>query len=411
MPSLCLYFKVHQPYSLKPYHAAEIDKVHCYEDAIADKNNINKVADECYLPANKILLEAIKASGNHFKVAFSISGVTIELLQKYRPDVLDSFRELVDTGCADIIGETYYHSLSFLHSEKEFERQVLKHRESIENIFGIPPVVFRNTELIYNNQLAATIAALGFKGILCEGIDRLLQGRNENKLYAAPGIENDFSVLLRNMQLSDDIAFRFAEEGWDKHPLTAGKFAEWIFLHPADTQVINIFLDYETFGIHKPAVTGIFDFLKALPAAMLNNSEWKFSTPAEAVDEYYPTDIYDVEKTISWKDQEKESCVWCENMMQNNTLKKVYSLARLVMQSDDEHIKNTWGRLQAADYFYYMNDSACSGISRRYQNPFSSAQQVFQYYSRILTDFEISLIKKALGRNAAFQYSSVGLLY
>ena len=410
MPSVCLYFKVHQPYSLKRFSSKEVGLCNCYEDTASDEAAINNLADVCYLPANKIILSAIERSNGAFKINFSLSGVLLDLLEKYRPDVLDSFRDLIDTGCVEILAETYYHSLSFLYSKKEFSRQIEKHSAVVEQLFDVKPQVFRNTELIYNNQLAEHVATLGYKGILCEGIERLLQGKTANKIYSAPGIEN-FGLLLRNASLSDDISFRFDDASWDKHPLTADKFAEWIHTHPNDTDIINLFMDFETFGIHKKAGTGIFDFLEALPGEVLKYNNTNFTTASAALDSFTPHDIYDIPKTISWEDKTKECCVWCDNMMQNNTLKKIYSLEKMVHYANDAHLFEIWGRLQAADYFYYMAHKTCKGDHQHYENPFETPGKVFQYYTNIVTDFEISLIKKALEDKEFVSYSSVGTLY
>lgn len=407
MPALCVYFKVHQPYRLKKYSVEEISTSHCYENAAADEASINEIADTCYLPANDIILSAIKKHDKNFKVSFSISGTTIELLQRYRPDVIVSFKSLVETGCVEILAETYFHSLSSLHSKDEFKRQVQKHTRAIKNIFGYNPRVFRNTELIYNNSIAKQVADLGYAGILCEGVERLLCGRNINKLYAVPGLEN-FGLLLRNASLSDDIAFRFDDINWSEHPLTAEKFAEWMHAHPLDTEAINLFFDYETFGAHKKKDSGIFDFLEALPAAVLANDAFYFSTPGAVMENNIPSDVYDVQQTISWSDREKQCCVWCENMMQNNTLKKIYSLEKIVNESGDLRMRDVWGRLQAADYFYYMADKHDAG---KYINPFDSAEEVFGYYNNIVTDFEITLIQKELEKNKQQFYPHKGTLY
>jgi alpha-amylase len=392
MTSFCLYFKVHQPYRLKKYQLKDVDVNHCYEDAEADKAAIDFAADKCYLPANEIIYRSVKEHKGKFRISFSISGTTLELLQVYRPDVIDSFKRLVATGCVEILAETYYHSLSFLHSKKEFQRQIEKHSALVKEIFNTGPAVFRNTELIYNNDLARFISGLGFRGLLCEGVERILQGRTVNNLYAAPD-NGDFGLLLRNTALSDDIAFRFDDANWSEHPLTADKFANWLHAYPVNTDVINLFMDYETFGIHKKQESGIFDFLDALPAAVLANKNFQFSTPSAVLQEYYPTDIYSAAKTISWEDRSDVNCVWCENVMQNNTLKKIYSIENMVMNSNCSKVIDTWGRLQAADHFYYMREETTESDNSKYHNPFSSAKEAFQNYNNILIDFEISLIK------------------
>jgi len=398
MISVCLYFKVHQPYRLKKYQAKDIDVCHCYEDEAADRESINQLADNCCLPANTIIYEQMVRQKGKFKISFSISGIVLELFQQYRPDVIRSFKKLASTGCVEFLAETYYHSLSSLYSGAEFQRQVLKHAELIKNLFGLEPVVFKNTELIHNNRIASFIPGLGLKGILCEGVERILKGRSRNQLYTIPGQE-ETALLLRNVTLSDDIAFRFGDPNWSEHPLNADKFAEWLHQHqPDNTEVINLFVDYETFGVYKPAASGIFDFLESLPAAVLIQEGFRFSTPLEVLDSHYPKDLYDVPQTISWEDQSNASCVWCENVMQNNTLKKIYSIQNLVLQSSDERDADIWGRLQSADYFYYMAEDIRKQTLTKYFNPFASAREVFQHYTNLVADFEISLIRKAIAQ-------------
>lgn len=398
MVAVCLYFKVHQPFRLKKYDAKEIDVCHSYSDIESDRQSINYVADNSYLPANRIIQELVKTSAGKFRVSFSISGTTLELLQTYRPDVIDSFRQLIATGAAEMLAETYYHSLSSLHSSIEFTRQVEKHGALVRELFGIKPEVFRNTELIYNNQLGAQVAAMGYKGILCEGVERILQGRSPNRLYQSAQ-EQAIPLLLRNARLSDDIAFRFDDQQWVEHPLTAGKFAEWLHTHPGGTQVINLFMDYETFGIHKKTESGIFDFLQALPGEITKNEAFEFALPSEIIKAHEPADTYDVAQTISWEDRAEASCVWSENVRQHNTLKKIYSLEQLVMSSNCICAMGNWGRLQSADHFYYMSHD-----NGKYINPFSNAAEAFHNYNNIVMDFEISLIKKGIDTHRKRSY-------
>jgi alpha-amylase len=413
MPSINFCFRVHQPYRLKKYEFKNIGLLHNYYDAAANATAINTVADECYLPANEIILSQIKATGGKFKIAFSISGTVLELLQQYRMDVIDSFKQLIQTGCVEILAETYYNSLSWLHCKKEFAAQVKKHSMLVKQLFDVTPVVFRNTELIYNNELANFIAAAGYKGILCEGLSKILKGRTTNQTYAAPGT-GDFGVLPRNVELSDDIAFRFGETGWSQHPLTAEKFAEWIHRHTsADTCNINLFFDYETFGIHKKRDTGIFDFLQYLPNAVLANPEFKFKTSTEALDNCYPKDIYDVPATISWEDKTNDCCLWTGNVMQHNTIRKIYSLENMVLKSGNEKTIDTWRKLQAADYFYFMSaHQRCEGDAYHLLNPFACPKEAYDTYNNILTDFEISIIKMGIeSKPAKFSNSPQSFLY
>ena len=400
MPSISLCFRVHQPYCLKKYAFKDIDVQHNYDDAGINAATIDIVANECYLPANEIILSLIKKTKGEFKVAFSISGTVLELLQQYRPDVIVSFKALVDTGYVEILAETYNNSLSWLHSKKEFAAQIEKHGTLIKKLFNIEPVVFRNTELIYNNELAKFIADAGYKGILCEGLAKILKGRTANQTYASPD-NGDFGILLRNVELSDDIAFRFGQTSWSQHPLTAKKFAEWIHRHTSiDTCNINLFFDYETFGIHKKIDSGIFEFLKYLPEAVLSNPEFKFKTPTEALDNCYPKDIYNVPNTISWKDKTVDCCMWSSNVMQHNTIKKLYSLEKLVLKSENEKVIDTWRKFQAVDYFYFMSaHQRCEGDASHLLNPFNSSKEAYQNFSNILTDFEIFTIKSDLKNN------------
>ncbi len=397
MSSFSLSFRVHAPYQLDNYTGSNVFSATGYFNSKAVAAIINQLADDCYLAANKIILAAIKELKGEFKIAFSISGTMIELLQKYRPDTIASFQELVATGCAEILAETYYNSLSWLYSKKEFRRQVALHTELVKRVFGVEPVVFRNTEFIYNNELATAVADMGYKGIVCEGLEKILQGRTPNQVYAAPGAV-DFGLLLRNVSLSDDIAFRFDDLQWNEHPLTAGKYASWVHSH-TNGSAINVFMDYETFGIHKKAATGIFAFLKNLPGAILNDSQWKFITPSETLETYYPRDTYDVPKTISWKNKDLASCVWCENMMQNNMLKKIYSIEAMVHKSACDIGLETWARLQSADHFYYMSDAGRTTNDAYHElNPFESAEAAYKNYLGIITDFEIKLIHQGLSK-------------
>jgi alpha-amylase len=396
MPSVSLSFKVHIPYRLQHLNSGFIGCSSNYFDADANKIAVDKLSDECYLPANKLILSLINDHKGKFKIAFSISGTALELLAEYRPDVIKSFKQLAKTGCVDFFAETYYNSLSWLHSKKEFQQQVQQHHALIKEMFGVEPLVFRNTELIYNNELAKFIAGMGYKGILCEGLKRILHGRTPNHIYAAPD-NGDFRVLLRNVPLSDDIAFRFDDPTWNEQPLTAEKYAGWLHAQKENICNINLFFDYETFGIHKKTTTGIFDFLQHLPSGILADEDWRFVTPAEAVENCYPKDIYDVPKTISWEDKEKECCVWCENVMQNNTLRKIYSMESLVNNCNMPGAAERWGRLQSADHFYYMcDDGRIANDTYRMLNPFANAEEAYTNYQNAVTDFEIKLIQKGL---------------
>jgi alpha-amylase len=374
---------------------------------------MDDLADNCYLPANKILLDQVKKTNGKFRFAFSISGTTLELFDQFRPDLVNSFRQLIDTGCVEILGETYYSSLSWLHSKKEFGRQVKKHEELVVKLFGVEPHVFCNTELIYDNELAKYIAALGYAGIICEGSDAILKRRSPNQTYAAPD-NGDFGVMLRNAELSNDIAGWIGRAKASRYTLTAEKFADRVFHnYPDDSCSISIFLDYETFGIHKTAQTGIFSFLDELPGAVLANRNYSFKTPLEVLDHCYPKAIYDVPVTISMESNCGETCVWVQNLRQNNILKKLYKLESMISDCDDEHMINTWGRLQSVDHFAFIPGYHRSkGEIYQLKNPTRTAVESYQQFVNILTDFEISLIKNDLEKNRSrFGYFLNTLLF
>ncbi len=397
MSTLSLSFKIHIPFRLNNFLQGDSSPAENLIHKEAERAIIDRLSDECYIPANKILLAAIQLHQQKFKLSLSISGSAMELLQAYRPDVILSFKELVNTGCVEIFAETYYNSLSCLWSKKEFKRQLEKHSILVTQIFGAEPMVLRNTELIHNNDLAKFAAGLGYKGIFCEGLEKILQGRTPNHCYASPG-NGDFGLLLRNVSLSDDIAFRFDDLCWSEHPLTAEKYASWVHSH-ADVSNINIFMNYETFGVHKKKETGIFAFLENLPAAILKNDQWQFATPCEVLENFYPKDIYDAPTTISWKDKEIECCVWCENMMQNNMLKKVYGLEETLNKNGTLEDWDFWGHLQSADHFYYMsNDGRTANDAYHELNPFDSAEAAYKNYLDIITGFEIKLIQHGLSK-------------
>jgi alpha-amylase len=411
MAFVTICFRVHQPYCLNRYASIEVDKTHHYFNKEVCGKRIDMLANKCLVPANKLLLHLIKKFNGQFNVSFSISGTMLELLEKHRPDVIDLFKQLADTGCVEFLGETYNNSLSWLYSKKEFERQVLKHKKIIKQILGLEPSVFRNTELIHNNVLAKFISDLGFKGMICEAADSILAGRSLNKVYTSP--ENgELGLLLRNFRMSDDIAFRMGEESWQEHPLTAKKFASWIHQHDDDTECINLMLDYETFGIYKTKQTGIFDFLSKLPQHVLSNQNWSFAAPGAVLDKFSPSDVYDVKQTISWGSNGEESSVRSENVMQHNMLRKIYSMEQMVRMNNDEKLLSTWERLQSSDYFRYMSINEKRG-SDIYQctNPFNSPEEAYKNYLNIITDFELQLIKKSLSgykkTNYTYDYSTL----
>lgn len=396
MPSVCLSFRIHIPYQLQSYSNGNLHTATAAMYSNEDKLAVDRLADECYLPANKLMQQLIEQHKGRFAIAFSISGTAIELLELYRPDALDSFKKLARTGSVEFLTETYYNSFSWLHSKKEFKRQVEMHHQKIETVFGCTPVVFRNTEFIYSNELAQFIAGMGYKGILCEGLHTILQGRTSNQTYAAPD-NGDFGILLRNTRLSDDISFRFDDRTWNEQPLTAEKFAGWIHDHKNNTCNINLHFDYETIGIHKKSTTGIFEFLQKLPAAILANDNWVFKLPAGSLEGCYPKDIFDSPQIISWQNKSSENCIWSENTMQRHSLHKIYSMENMVLKSDCAPALDYWARLQSADHFYNMSEQGTEVANAHHnQNPYQSTQAAYKIYKDIITDFEVFLMQQGL---------------
>ncbi|HKZ37430.1 MAG TPA: glycoside hydrolase family 57 protein, partial [Chryseolinea sp.] len=349
MPSICFYFQVHQPFRLKPYDCFKIGSDHTYDDEEKNLEILNRVSTKCYLPANNTLLRLIDKYQGDFKIAYSISGTALEQMEKYRPDILNSFQSLAKTGCVEFLSETYYHSLSFLYSKGEFIRQVGKHKEKIEELFKQSPTVFRNTELIYNNEIASFIAELGYKGIVCEGLDDILGYRSPNFLYHPPNNKN-IKSLLKNYKLSDDIAFRFSNKDWTEWPLTAPKFANWIHQVAGNGETINLFMDYETFGEHQWPETGIFNFLSHVPEEILKHPDFNFKTPSEVIECYRVRGEYDVHRISSWADIERDLSAWLGNSLQHDAMERIYNLEKAVKETEDEELIDTWAKLLTSDH-------------------------------------------------------------
>jgi len=399
MVSVCLYFQVHQPYRLKKYTVFDIGKNHKYLDDKKNKEIFNKVANKCYLPANKTILNLIKQHGDSFKASYSMSGVFLEQAEEYNPNVLNSFQELVDTGCVEILDETYHHSLAFLKSKEEFKEQVLMHRRRVKQLFNVKPEVFRNTELIYNNEIANYVESMGYKGILAEGADHILGWRSPNFLYQ-PKTTSKIKLLLKNYRLSDDIAFRFSNKGWKDWPLTASKFAQWVSNINGNGNVANLFMDYETIGEHQWEDTGIFEFLKHLPGEILNNSSNEFKTPSEVIKTYEPVAELDIHHLISWADIERDLSAWLGNPMQSAAFNEVYNLEQDIKSSGDKQLLEDWRKLQTSDHFYYMCTKwFADGDVHKYFNPYENPYDPVITYMNILNDILTRLKKKETPNN------------
>ncbi len=389
MRTICLYFQVHQPFRFRRYRFFDIGNDHYYYDDYSNESILNKVAQKCYLPANELMLELIQKHEGRFKVSYSISGIAMEQFRLYAPEVLDSFKRLADTGHVEFLSETFDHSLSSLKGKKEFERQVKAHKALIKENFGQVPKVFRNTELIYSDEIGAMVASMGYKAMLTEGAKHVLGWKSPNYLYCN-AINPKLKLLLKNFKLSDDIAFRFSNQGWEGYPLTAEKYVNWLNETPAEEEVINLFMDYETFGEHQWKETGIFDFIEALPGAVFNNSPFTFSTPSEVADDLQVVAAIQVPNPISWADEERDLTAWLGNEMQHEAFDKLYSLNDKVDSIDDEIIKQDFDYLQVSDHFYYMSTKFFSdGEVHSYFNPYDTPYDAFINYMNVLSDFEI----------------------
>ncbi|MGL4292574.1 MAG: glycoside hydrolase family 57 protein [Bacteroidales bacterium] len=386
MKTICFYFQIHQPFRLKRYRFFDIGSDHYYYDDFNNEEIIKDIARKSYLPANLVLLEMIRKSEGKFKVAFSISGVALEQLEIYVPEFFDSMHELVATGCVEFLSETYSHSLSSLTDPVEFERQVRMHAQKINDLFGQTPVIFRNTELIYSDEIADLIARMGYKGVITEGAKHILGWKSPNYVYTS-AVSPDLKILLKNSKLSDDVSFNFSKYDWAEYPLTADKFMNWIASLPAGEDVINMFMNYEVLGSMQPAGTGIFEFMKALPR-FAEDHHIEFATPSQTIDKYQSAGIFSVTHPISWADEERDTSAWLGNALQKDACERLYSVAERVRLCHDRRLLQDWDYLQSSDHFYYMSTKRKSdGAMHRLFSPYDSPYEAFTNYMNVLSDF------------------------
>lgn len=380
---LVLYFQVHQPRRLKKINFFSIGSHPEYFDDNLNRDIIQRVAKDCYLPANKLLLEMIEKHPA-IKVCFSISGVAMTQLEQYVPEVLQSFKALADTGNVEFLAETNNHSLASLISAQEFQTQVLEHAEKISHHFGVRPSVFRNTELIYSNAIGTQVDRLGFKGMITDGVERVLTDRSSFQLYHHPE-HTDFKLLLRSNSLSDDIAFRYLS---GNNVLSPERYVSWLNHMPVTEPVITLGMDYETFGEHYKKQTGIFDFLQAVLTRIIKDKKFTLSTPSEVIDRVAASNALDVQDAISWADERKDLSAWLGNDMQRDAFDIVKSLEGSIKRSADSQLMNIWRELQTSDHFYYMctkklNDGDVHAYFSHYPSPY----EAFINYMNVLSDF------------------------
>ncbi|MBD9179568.1 MAG: alpha-amylase [Odoribacter splanchnicus] len=393
--TLCLYFQVHQPVRLRKYHFFDIGKNCDYYDDFANRTIIRKVEERCYLPANRMMLDLIRKYGKNFKVSFSISGMAVEQFRLYAPEVIDSFKELAATGSVEFMAETYSHSLVSLVDEAEFKKQVKLHADLMKELFGQKPVTFRNTELIYSDEIGDMVARMGYKTMLTEGAKHVLGWKSPNYVYTN-AINPKLKLLLKNFRLSDDIAFRFSDRGWGEWPLTADKFSAWLNAVGEDEEIVNLFMDYETLGEHQSADSGIFDFFASLPEKVLTSGNFEFLTPKEAAAKHQPVAPLHVPFPISWADEERDLSAWLGNELQNEAFEELYKLKDKVNALKDKTLTYDFECLQASDHFYYMCTKMFSdGAIHQYFTPYATPYEAFINYMNVLSDFIVRVDRES----------------
>ncbi len=395
--SVVLYLHVHQPYRLRDYTIFDTAVNHDYFEVpyhgrTSNERIMQKVAEKSYRPTNKVL-QALLDRHPEFKFSLSFSGTVLEQMSRYVPDVLESFQKLVSTGRVEVLAETYHHSLAFFYSLAEFEAEVEAHRNLVEELFGVKPTAFRNTELAYNNSLALWADRKDYEAIITEGWDPVLAGRTPNHVYR-PTNTNNIKLLMKNYKLSDDVAFRFSDQSWSEWPLDADKYTAWLDNVEENPEVINLFMDYETFGEHQWSTTGIFDFLQAVPEKWLSRSGNDFQTITGAARKYQPRDNIDCPQTITWADTERDLTAWLGNAMQTQAIQFAFSLQQSVLDSQDQSLIEDWRRLLASDNYYYM----CTkwfrdGDVHAYFSPYESPYEAFMYFMNAMHDIRYRLVQ------------------
>jgi len=379
--NIILYFQVHQPRRLRTVNFFDIPNELCYFNDALNGSIIRRIADHCYLPANDLLLKLI-GKFPQIKITFSLSGVVIEQLEAYAPEVLDSFRKLAATGCVEFLSETYYHSLASLINTDEFEVQVLQHAEKMYEVFGVRPTVFRNTELIYNNEIGRRVAMMGFRGIFTEGHENVLSKESPHQLYCHPDV-NDLKIFMRNYRLSDDIAFRFVQDGTR---LEITRYMEWLNAMPDTERLVNLAMDYETFGEHQKAETGIFTFLEQLLTTLATSKKFEMVLPSDALEHVEGDKTISVESHLSWADEERDLSAWLGNEMQKDAFNSIMKLERDVKALQDKTLLENWRYLQTSDHFYYMSVKTDNdGTIHSYFSPFPSSYEAFISFMNVVT--------------------------
>lgn len=399
MVAVCLYFQIHQPFRLKRIPAFRDQPSLDFFDQGLNAGIFQRIAEKCYLPANAILQDLVDSYQGSFQVAFSISGTALQQFERYSPQTLESFQSLARSDCVEFIAETSHHSLASLYRLDEFKAQLAIQRDMIKWFFGSEPQILRNTELIYSDEIGQMAGALGYKAVLAEGVDDILSWRSPNYVYSVPGCE--VRLLLRNHQLSDDIAFRFSSSDWSGYPVTADKFAEWVHSSPEGSQVINLFMDYETFGEHHWKESGIFDFLRALPGKVLENPSYDFCTPSEVIRRHAAVSPLSFYRITSWADRERDPSAWSGNRMQKTALAAIYHLEDLLKRLGNPTFIEVWRRLQSSDHFYYMSTKLQGDAEvHAHFSPYESAYDAFINFMNVMRKFKQMVDEEIQSLNA-----------
>ena len=386
--SICIYFQIHHPERLRKYQFFDIGKKHNYFDNYANRSELEDLAENCYLPANALLLDLIKKYEGKFKVAFSISGSAIDQLEMHTPEVIRSFQELAQTGQVEFLAETYSHSLASLSEDTdEFELQVKRHSAAIKELFGKKPVTFRNTSLIYSDKIGKRVADLGFKTMLTDGAKHVLGWKSPNFVYKN-ALDENLNLLLKNSKLSDDIAIRFSDKNWSEYPLTSEKYVDWVSDSLQDTEVLNLFMNYEVIGHYNRAESGIFDFLRYFIQQIAENPNYQFLLPKEVTKKHTAKDILPVPYPISWTDEERDITSWLGNELQKEAFTELFKIQPLVKKKKNAELNEDYSRLQASEHFYFMRTKLFSGADyHKYILPYESPYEAFINYMNVLSDF------------------------
>ena len=390
MPALCLCFTIHEPYQLRRYTVFDMGQSSVYEDDDRNCEAVLRASRLCYLPACEMLLKLVRRFEGAFVVSLCVSGTALDLFEQYAPEVTESLCALAATGCVEFVAETSAHSLAFLYSREEFDRQVKAQSARLKKLVGKKPTAFMHTECVFNNDLAAALQQLGFKTALAQGTDHVLGWRSPNWVYR-PVSAPKMQLLLRNAALSDDLSLRFGDRTWSGWPLTADKYASWLHSLADTADIINIYNDIHIFGLRHAPDTGILDFMAALPAALLADSRFSFVTPSSLPAKLKPAGEVDVPQFMSWEDNGNDLTSWLGNDMQKDAIHALYGLAARVRACGDKMLLHDYARLQTADHFRYMSTRWFSGPRNDRPNPFDSPYDAYITYMNVLADFELRL--------------------